>query len=118
MTETEPVWGLAAVGRSGSVSVDVYETTTGKTRWELNLGFPQFQLRFTIPSPDAVSKFHNFLAAGDSDQLVIGVIASGLLTIIRDSEFDDRFFLMTTATDDTYWHDAHRLDRRTCRDCF
>ncbi len=99
MTETQPNWGCAAVGRSGGVSVDANQTTLGETRWELDLGFPEFRLRFAIPSPDTVSRLHDFLATGDADELVIGMIASAPLTIIRDNEFDDRFFLMTSAAD-------------------
>ena len=99
MTETEPSWGCAAVGRSGSVSVDVNETTSGPTRWELNLEFPQFQLQFAILTPDVVTKFHNFLASGSADELTVGAISSSRLNVVRDNEFDDRFFLMTSADD-------------------
>ena len=104
MTETESSWGCAAVGRSGSVSVDVNETTSGPTRWELDLDFPQFQLRFAIPTPDTVTELHDFLATGNADELTVGAISTLRLKIVRDNEFDDRFFLMMTSADDGALH--------------
>lgn len=99
MAESNFTWGCAAFGRSGEVFVHVNVTTARPARWELDIALPSFQLRFAIESSVAVIELHDFLTVGDADNLTIGLIAATPLTIIRDREFDDRFFLVLSTSD-------------------
>ncbi|MCP3957760.1 MAG: hypothetical protein GY719_07895 [bacterium] len=93
--ETE--WGLAAVGQSGAVQVDVDESCSEPARWELSIDQPQIYLRFEIPGPHVVGELLAFLqrhwGQSSADELRLGAIGDAKVSIIKDDEFADRFFL-------------------------
>ncbi len=101
VTEPEIEWGCAAVGRAGNVSIDVDEAVSGPERWELSIDFSRFSLRFAIPAPSMVAQFRDFLASHlnqpTSGNLALGTLGDSIVSIIKDDEFGDRFFLCVSA---------------------
>jgi hypothetical protein len=91
-------WGLAALGNSGQICVDVDEATSGPERWQLTLDCPNWHLRFDIIGPQAVTHWLAFLNAHDgmieTATLSLGTFLGSPVVIIKDDEFADRFFLV------------------------
>ncbi len=103
MTEKESdkiQWGCLAVGRSGRAEVAVDETLCGN-RWEMAVEFPQSYVRFAIPSPSVPIQLCDFLrchrnkdTTGEQD---LGSVGSANVSIIKDDEHLDRFFICVLA---------------------
>jgi hypothetical protein len=100
-------FGLLACGSSGPWSVDVDETTSGPDRWFVRLEGPSVYFSFEIPSLDVVEQLARFLGplqasagrqfgqgSGADWELVVGADGQTPVRLLRDDEFDDRFFLM------------------------
>jgi len=86
---------------------------SGPTRWELTLQLPLWSLRFAIPTSGIVATFHDFLAHDTSGgTLPLGTIGDSNVSIIRDDEFTDRFFITFTASDGAM-HYALDTEHRT-----
>ncbi len=101
MKECETNWGLAAIGRCADVSIDVDEAVSGPERWQMSIDLPQFQFRFTIPAPAIVGGFCDFLQQQlnhkTTGELPLGTLGNADVSIIKDDEFMDRFFLLAAA---------------------
>ncbi len=104
--------GLLATGSCGGWSIDVDEATSGPDRWFLQIDGPSASFYFEIPSPGVIDQIDRFLArtppAGGrptgpdsrSDwELVLGTDPQTPVQLLRDDEFDDRFFLRIGRTD-------------------
>ena len=90
-------WGCAAVGRRGCAAIDVDEALTGPVRWQMSVDLPGFHLRFAISGAVAVARLCEFLERRrnptTSDELEVGTIGRCVVSIIKDDEFVDRFYL-------------------------
>lgn len=105
---TEPEWGCAAVGRSGDVGIEVDEAISGSECWQLSIDCPRFYLRFAIPQPSAVAGLCDFLAQHldhpTGGELSLGTFGDSSVSIVKDDEFGDRFFLCVSACDGSVRH--------------
>ena len=109
MTKSSNIqWGCAAVGRSGDVSIDVEEAIAGPARWQISIDVPQFLIHFDIPTPSIVASFVGFLdrhqKRATSGELLLGSLGGGEVSIVKDDEFNDRFWLRVSANDGGVWY--------------
>jgi hypothetical protein len=95
--------GLLATGCSGTWSVDIDETTAGAARWFAQIEGPSVYVYFQIPSPEITGRATQFLTErpenqssqpGSNGALVIGGDKRASVSLIRDDEFNDRYFLL------------------------
>jgi hypothetical protein len=98
--------GLLANGSSGPWDVAIDATTSGPDRWYAQIEGPLATFYFQVPSLGIVSEMVQFLqpssraarrpsngVAEPSGRLVIGKDKKAAVTLIRDDEYSDRFFL-------------------------
>jgi hypothetical protein len=99
-------YGLVASGTGGEWSVDIDETTSGEQNWFAQIEGPSLYLHFEIVHPRIVSELLSFLSARPritvdsgipwdeaSDTLRIGSFNQSPVTLVRDDEFPDRWFI-------------------------
>lgn len=99
--------GLLANGSSGSWEVAIDEAIAGPDHWYAQLEGPSASFYFEIPALDMVDKLLRFLepapvtaetSSVESDEghgtLVIGHNNKSPITLVRDNEYRDRFFLV------------------------
>ncbi|HEY7424949.1 MAG TPA: hypothetical protein VH682_12030 [Gemmataceae bacterium] len=104
--------GLLANGSSGEWEVAIDEATSGVERWYAQIEGPAVSFYFEIPSLDIVGEMLRFLERGPvvakrspngSDErngsLVIGKDKKAPITLLKDDEYQDRFFLLVGPTD-------------------
>ncbi len=86
--------GLLANGSSGQWDVAVDETTVGADRWFLQIDGPAVSFYFEIPAVDVVGRMSRFLdPGGRHGSLVLGKGKDLPVTLVKDDEYRDRFFL-------------------------
>jgi hypothetical protein len=98
--------GLMANGSSGNWEVAVDETTKGPERWFVQLEGPSVYFSFEIPSPDLIPKALDFLggyssskgphagSSAENGSLVLGKHRQTPVVLVRDDEYEDRYFLV------------------------
>jgi hypothetical protein len=100
--------GLLAAGSSGAWKIDIDETTIGVSRWFAQIEGPSAYIYFQIPSLDITGKALQFLAdhggernsqATRNGTLTIGKDERASITLVRDDEFSDRYFLLVGPQD-------------------
>ena len=109
---TKQSFGLLANGSSGTWDVAVDESTSGPNRWFAQIEGSSISFYFEIPSVDIVGKMLRFIEprsaaskapangrAEKSCSLVIGKDKKSPVTLVRDDEYDDRFFLVVGPMD-------------------
>lgn len=105
-------FGLLANGSSSTWDVAIDESTSGANRWFAQFDGPVVSFYFEIPSVDIVGKMLRFIEprsatakapangrAEKSCSLVIGKDKRLPVTLVRDDEYDDRFFLVVGPMD-------------------
>ncbi len=101
--DLEISWGLAAIGRSGDITIEIDQACSGPVRWELSINHLQSYFRFMIAGPPVVGEFLAFLQRHCNQslpgELVLGSIGSAKVSVIKDVEFVDRFFLCVASAD-------------------
>ncbi len=105
-------FGLLANGSSGPWEIAIDETTSGADRFYAQIEGPSVTFYFEIPSVDILGKMARFLvphqaptkesstgslAGGGS--LVIGKDKKSPITLVKDDEYEDRFFLLVGPVD-------------------
>ena len=108
----EESFGLLACGASGAWQVDVDETTSGRNRWWAQIEGPLSSFYFELPSLDVIGKMAMFLCKqsasakhctnGQSKRLETLILSKDKKTpicLVRDDEFNDRFFLVVGPMD-------------------
>ena len=88
-----------ANGSSGRWEIAVDEQTSGADRWFLQIEGPPVYFYFEIPSLEVIPKMIRFLApaTGSVDRnglLPLSKDKRSEVTIVRDDEYHDRFFLV------------------------
>ncbi len=103
---TDENLGLLANGSCGGWEVSVDETISGPNRWFVEIEGPAVSCSFEVPSPNTVLKALEFLQGGKSHEglgngpankegsLEIGGHPNVPVTLIRDDEYTDRYFLV------------------------
>ena len=99
--------GLLANGSCGRWTIDVDEATSGPDQWFMQIEGPSVYFDFQLPSPRIIERIHHFLrpqqpSGGGSQsegELAIGTGKSAPVRLLRDDEFDDRFFLVVGLSD-------------------
>jgi hypothetical protein len=105
-------FGLLANGSSGPWEIAIDETTSGPDRFYAQIEGPSATFYFEIPSVDIVGKMVRFLephqvptrrssisSLGGSGWLVIGKDKKTPITLVKDDEYEDRFFLLVGPMD-------------------
>ena len=101
--------GLAACGHAGAWNVDLDETVQGPQKWFLQIEGPSVYLYFEIATPGAIEDLIGLLerplsisVSGDTpletsqahSALALGEFFGKPITWLRDSENDDRMFVL------------------------
>ncbi len=96
--------GLMAIGSSGPWEIAIDQTISGPDRWFAQIEGPSVYFYFEIPSLEIIDDAIELLARGESatngaqtardDTLTLGTNQSTQVNLVRDDEFDDRFFLV------------------------
>ena len=110
--DTRAALGLLANGSSGSWDVAIDATASEPVRWYAQIEGPSAAFYFEISSVAIVGKMLQFLKprsktakrpsngiAESSGALVVGKDKKTPVTLIKDDEYDDRFFLAIGPTD-------------------
>ena len=105
-------FGLLANGSSDPWEIAVDQTTSGPDRFYAQIEGPAIAFYFEIPSMDIVGKMARFLepraasAKASSvaslmgrDSLAIGTDKKTPITLVKDNEYEDRFFLVVGPMD-------------------
>lgn len=102
--KTEESFGLAACGASGDWAVDLDETTSGVRKWFVQIEGRSVYLHFGVKSPLVIEKMLDFLTIKEKGsqssvaerpmKLAIGKNKEEPVTLLRDDEFSDRYFLL------------------------
>ena len=89
--------------RVGIVSVDVDEPTGDSDRCEMTIDHPGIYLRFMIDGPQSVHDFLAFLRGHlnkrEYAELKLGAAGTAVVSIIKDDEFPNRYFLCVLSDD-------------------
>lgn len=96
-------FGLLANGSCGPWEIAIDEDTTAADRWCAHIEGPNATFYFEIPALEIVDQMARFLerSAGAVEQngsLVLGKDHQIPITLIRDDEYGDRFFLVVGST--------------------
>ncbi len=91
--------GLLANGSCGPWEVAIDEYSSGEVRWCAQIEGPSVTFYFEIPSMDIVAEMARFLEPSTGSgkrngSLVIGKDQRTPITLVKDDEYDDRFFLV------------------------
>ena len=105
-------FGLLANGSSGPWEIAIDEATSGTDRWWAQIEGPSVSFYFEIPSPEIVGKMARFLESrsaatkhspnGQSKRngpFVIGKDKKTPICLVKDDEYNDRFFLVVGSTE-------------------
>jgi hypothetical protein len=105
-------FGLLANGSSGPWEIAIDETTSGADRWYAQIEGPSVSFYFEIPSVDVVGKMVRFLDPRQAPRkevsldsmerngsLVIGKDKKTPIALVKDDEYEDRFFLVVGPMD-------------------
>jgi len=105
-------FGLLANGSSGEWEIAIDESTSGAERWYAQIDGPAVVFYFEIPSVDIVGKLLRFLtprpeatklSPTNSEErdgsLVLGKDKKSPITLLKDDEYPERFFLVVGPAD-------------------
>jgi hypothetical protein len=90
--------GLLACGSSGPWQIDIDESSSGENWW-MQIEGPSVYFYFELPSLDIVGKIAEFLESKSGNTLVIGKSTTTPISLVKDDEYDDRFFLVIDSCD-------------------
>ncbi len=99
----DEAFGLLANGCSGPWEIAVDEHISGADRWSVQIEGPSVSFYFEIPSLETISKMAQFLdrsipSSETNDLLLISKDQQMPVTLIKDDEYADRFFLVVGPT--------------------
>ncbi len=93
--------GLMANGACGQWEVAIDETISGPDRWFIQIEGPTAYFSFEIPSPEMINAALDFIAPlvphtkpSKNTSLAMGKEDQAPVCLVRDDEYDDRFFLV------------------------
>ena len=102
--------GLTAVGRGGAWEVAIDEATSGESKWFAQIEGPSVYLDFEVDSPRIIDKIIQFLmelkratngthglTSPKNEELLLSKSRGESVTLVRDDEFPDRYFLVAEA---------------------
>ncbi len=104
-SQTESM-GLTAIGSSGPWQIDIDQTTCGSDRWFAQIEGPSMYMRFELPSLEIINQAIQLLSGIDGEArrnantgkrngtLTLGDKKTTQLTLLRDDEYADRYFLL------------------------
>ncbi|MDF1744893.1 MAG: hypothetical protein P1V19_14450 [Gimesia sp.] len=83
--------------QTGIVSIEIDEPTADSDKWEMSINHPHIYLRCEIYGPQIVHDFLAFMRSNlnksEYTELKLGTLGSAVVSIIKDDEFPNRFFL-------------------------
>ena len=94
--------GLLANGSAGGWDVAIDETTSGSGHWFAHIEGPSATFYFEIPGVEIVGQIIEFLenpVTSSSLPLQIGKNKENPIALIKDDEFEDRFFIAVGPAD-------------------
>jgi hypothetical protein len=97
--------GLAAIGAAGGWEIAIDETRAGSAeKWFVEIEGPSVYLTCEVQSPHIIQQMIEYLTNGpDADnrtcELVLGKNNGVSASLLRDDEFDDRYFLVVQTRD-------------------
>ena len=93
-------FGLSALGIAGDFTVEVLSLPEGGGL--LSIESPTWCFDFELSGPSAVGELAEFLQtyAGRAEfaEMAIGTFGGAVVRVVKDSEFEDRFFIRATCT--------------------
>jgi hypothetical protein len=94
-------YGLAAIGKAGRFTVEILEGSAASRL--MGIEAAGWSFTFTLNGPDLAEILAHLRGDCKASELRIGVFLGATVTLIRDDEFSDRYFLRT-------FKDGHVLD--------
>lgn len=89
---------LAGTGSHGGWTIDIDETASGEQKWFAQIQGPSIDLTIPIESPLVVKNLIGFLTCStsveSSCEFAIGKSGEESVSVLRDDEFSDRYFLL------------------------
>lgn len=104
-------FGLLANGSSGAWEIALDEALSGAERWRAQIEGPSVSLQFEVPSLDIVGKIARLLATRSAKtkrpsngskrggSVVLGGNNLVPMSLVKDDEYDDRFFFVVGPPD-------------------
>ena len=97
MNENVSEWGLAALGRHGSIEIDLDEPITGDRPWRLQIGGKDWQFAFDVAGAKTARDLSAFVKVHAGRNVFaehhIGSFQAADVVLVKDSELADRFWL-------------------------
>jgi hypothetical protein len=97
MNDNAHEWGLAAVGRHGSISIDLDEPIGRDGSWRLQINGNGWEFIFDVAGPSVARAFSAFVTEHANRTIFaehrVGSFQAAEVVIVKDSEFGDRFWL-------------------------
>jgi hypothetical protein len=101
----EESFGLAAIGSDGGWEVALDETTSGAQKWFAQIEGHSVYLYFAVRSPAVIGEMLDFFTTPSTEnalsrrstrngRIIIGNDKEAPVTLVRDDEFADRYFLV------------------------
>ena len=104
-TDQKSAIGLMAIGSSGPWEIALDQTSSGRDRWFAQIEGPSVYIHFEIPALKVIAQAIRFLAetqrrvrrgatsSTGNGTLPLGSSKAVQVSLIRDDEFTDRYFL-------------------------
>ncbi len=100
MVEDSNSYGLSASGMAGDFTVEVLSLPEGGGL--LCIESPTWCFHFELSGPSAVGELAEFLQTyadrAEFAEMAIGTFGGAVVRVVKDSEFEDRFFIRATCT--------------------
>jgi len=98
-------YGLAAIGRSGDVKVEIHEALDDTGRWEVAIGTRHAEIRYRTAGPESIRELHAFLhengtAWGDAP---VGTLFGNPVVLVRDHPPAVRYWFKTMKHEEGYF---------------
>ena len=94
---TNSQWQLEASGQSGGIEIDLMSSLGSGETWLCELRMEPVYLTFESAGPVAIRKFADFvdrnIGKRKYEEESIGVFSGCAVSIVKDDEYEDRFFL-------------------------
>lgn len=95
--DTPESYGLAAIGKAGQFTLEILETRAGNRLMSIETDI--WSLSFTLSELGLAGMLAHLRGRDTPSELKIGEFLDAPVTLIRDDEFSDRFFLQISKPD-------------------
>jgi len=102
MSDDTRSFGLAGVGRSGNISIDLDEPTNDDGPWRLQISGKGWEFVFDVAGPTVAHEATVFVREHSNREIFaehrLGTFQTADVILVKDSELPDRFWLRIRGT--------------------